>query len=114
MRLGATVDLLSQFPHEDVDGAVTVALAPPPELLQELVPAHHPSGLARERIQEAKLRGRQPGACSTDERLHLARVDPQLLDLDRRALVGPLGPRSPPGRGCDTATSSFIENGLTR
>src|ERR1700722_7404538 len=79
------VDLLAQAADEDVDGAVAVGLAPPPDLLQQLVPGDDAPAVEGEGVQELELRRRQAGVRAADEGLHLARVDPQLLDLDRLA-----------------------------
>ena len=79
------VDLLAQAADEHVHGAVAMRLAPAPHLLQQLVAGHDAAAVERERVEQAELGRRQPGALAVDERLHLARVDPQLLDLDRLA-----------------------------
>ena len=79
------VDLLAQAPDEHVDGAVAVRLAPAPHLLEQLVARHDAAAVERERVEELELGRRQLGARAVDVRLHLARVDPQLLDLDRVA-----------------------------
>ena len=79
------VDLLAQPADEDVDGAVAVRLAPPPHLLQQLVARDDAAAVERERVEQLELGRRQLGAAAVDERLHLARVDAQLLDLDRLA-----------------------------
>ena len=84
--LGAiAVDLLPQPADEDVDRAVAVRLAAAPDLLQQLVAGDDAAAVERERVEEPELGRRQPGALAVDERLHLARVDAQLLDLDRVA-----------------------------
>src|SRR5215212_6264870 len=77
------VDLVAQPPNEDVDRAVAVSLAPAPDLLQELVSGHDAAAVERELVQQSELGGRQAGALAVHERLRLARVDPQLLDVDR-------------------------------
>ena len=75
----------------------------------------HAAALERERVEQAELGRRQLGALAVDVRLHLARVDAQLLDLDRLAARRPLGAATPRrAAACTRATSSFIENGLTR
>src|SRR5581483_12040912 len=79
------VDLLAQPPHEDIDRAIAVRLPATPHLLQELVAGHDAPAVERERVQQLELRGRETRAPALDERLYLARVDPQLLDLDRVA-----------------------------
>src|SRR5205823_536039 len=82
---GDTVDLLPQPPHEHVDRAVAVRLATPPHLLQQLVTRDHAAPVERERVQQLELGGRQLDARAVDVCLHLARVDAELLDLDRLA-----------------------------
>src|SRR5438552_3158203 len=77
------VDLLAQPAHEHVDGPVAVRFAAPPHLLQQLVARHHAAAVERKRVEQPKLGRRQLGAAAVDERLHLAWVDAQLLDLDR-------------------------------
>src|SRR4051794_31765204 len=62
-------------------------LPPAPDLLQELVSRHDASPVERERVQQLELGGRQLGAAAVDERLHLAWVDAELLDLDRVATL---------------------------
>ena len=79
------VDLLPQPADEDVDRAVAVGLAAAPDLLQQLVAGDDAAAVERERVEQLELGRRQAGALPVDERLHLARVDPQLLDLDRLA-----------------------------
>src|SRR5436190_18539703 len=79
------VDLLPQPADEDVDGAVAVRLAPAPHLLQQLVAGDDAAAVERERVQQLELGRRQPRACPVDECLHFARVDQELLDLDRIA-----------------------------
>ena len=79
------VDLLPQAADEHVDRAVAMGLAPAPDLLQQLVARDDPAAIERERVEQLELGRRQAGADAVDVRLHLARVDPQLLDLDRLA-----------------------------
>src|SRR5439155_12602421 len=74
-----------QAAHEDVDRAVAVRLAPAPHLLQQLVARDHTAAIKGERVQQLELGWREACALAADERLHLARVDAQLLDLDRLA-----------------------------
>src|SRR5207302_4069643 len=83
----AAVDLLAQTADEDVDGAVAVRLAPTPELLQQLVAREDPAAVERELVEQLELGRSQPAGVAVDVRLHLARVDPQLLDLDRLATL---------------------------
>src|SRR4051794_39572254 len=93
------VDLVAQPPDEDVDGPVPMGLAPAPDLLQQLVASGHTSAIERERVEEPKLGPRELGAPTVDVRLHLAWIDPQLLDLDRLAALLRLCPDTAP-RGC--------------
>src|SRR2546421_8541110 len=79
----AAVDLLAHLADEDVDGAVAVRLAPAPDALQKLVARHDPPALQGERVQQPELRRREAGGVAVDVRLHLIRVDAELLDLDR-------------------------------
>src|SRR6478609_11835120 len=79
------VDLLSQTAHEDVDRAIAMRLAAAPDLLQQLVARDDTAAIECERVEELELGGRQRRALAVDERLHLARIDAQLLDLDRIA-----------------------------
>src|SRR5436305_14933259 len=83
MQRPGAVELLAQLLDEDVDGPVAVRLAPPPEPLEQLVPGDDAPLLERQRVEQAKLGRRQVRAFSCDVRLHVARVDAQLLDLDR-------------------------------
>ena len=101
MRRRAVVDLLAQPPDEDVDGAVAVRLAAAPHLLQQLVARDDAAAVERERVEQPELGRRQLGALAVDERLHLARVDPQLLDLDRVAALLLGRPHAAAGRGAD-------------
>ncbi len=95
MTRRASVDLLAQPPHEDVDGAVAVTLTATPQALQQLVARDDPAPLERECVQKPELRRRQVGALAVHVRLHLVRVDPQLLDLNRLAAHRLQRPRAP-------------------
>ena len=89
------VDLVAQLAHEDVDGAVAMALASAPELLEQLVAADDPAALEREGVQQPELGRRQVGALTVEVGLDVERVDAELLDLDRLAsLLGLLAPTS--------------------
>src|SRR5262249_27377580 len=90
------VDLLAEATHEHVDRSVTVCLAPSPHLLEQLVAGDDAAAVERERVQELELGRRQVGAAAVDERLHLARVDAKLFDLDRIAATLFRGPDAPP------------------
>ena len=114
MARRALVDLLAQPADEDVDRAVAVRLAPPPELLEQLVARGDAAVVERELVEEAELGRRQLGARAVDVRLRLARVDAELLDLDRLAARGLVAADPAACRRADAATSSFIENGFTR
>src|SRR6266511_530223 len=92
----APVDLLPQPPHEDVDGAIAPRLAPPPELLQQLVARHDAAAVERELVEEAELGRSEPAALAVDVSLHLAGVDAQLLDLDRLTTLGLGRPNTSP------------------
>src|SRR5436189_4206144 len=94
----AAVDLLAQPAHEHVDGAVAVRLAPPPELLQQLVARRDAAAVERELVEEPELRRGQLRAFAVDEGLHRARVDRQLLDLDRLATRRLLAANAAPRR----------------
>jgi hypothetical protein len=74
-------------------------LAAAPEPLQQLVAGDDAPALQRERVQEPELSRGQLRALPGDVRLHLARVDPKLLDLDRLSARGFLRRDAPPG--CD-------------
>src|SRR3954451_19705410 len=78
----ALVDLLSEAADEDIDRAVTVRLAPAPELLEELVAGRDAAALESELVEEPELRRRQADRLPVEVGLHLARVDTELLDLD--------------------------------
>src|SRR5512133_1611641 len=95
------VDLVSELAYEDVDRPVTVPFASSPELLQELIAAHDATALERQRVQEPELGRRQLRALSVEVGLHIERVDPQLLDLDRIAALLVLLSSAPPGCDCD-------------
>ena len=95
MRGSLPIDLLAQAPDEDVHRPVAVRLAPAPELLQQLVTGDDATAVEGELVEQPELRRRQLGALVVDVRLHLERVDPQLLDLDRlppRRLLAAKGP----------------------
>ena len=92
------VDLVAEPAHEHVDRAVAVRLTPPPETLEQLVARDDAAPLERERVQQAELRRRQLGVLASDVRLHVVRIDQQLLDLDRLTARDFLGPDSTPGR----------------
>src|SRR5207245_9123366 len=93
----APVDLLAQAPDHDVHRPVASRLAPAPELLQQLVARRDAPALERELVQQAELRRRQLGALAVHVRLHLARVDAELVDLERLPAALVLGPPAPPG-----------------
>ena len=114
MRRGAGVDLLAQLADEDVDGAVAVRGAAAPDALEQLVAGEHAALVERERVDEPELGRCQLGAFAVDVRLDVPRVEPQLLDVDLVAAARLLraGPRR--AAAATRATSSFIENGLTR
>jgi hypothetical protein len=84
----AAVDLLSQPPDEDVDRAVSSRLPPSPELLQQLVARDDAAAVESELVEEPELGWREPAALPVDVRLHLARIDAKLFDLDRLAALG--------------------------
>ena len=109
------VDLVAQLADEHVDGAVAMALASAPELLEQLVPADDPASLEREGVEQPELGRRQVRALAVEVGLDVERVDAELLDLDRLAsLLGSARARLAATRRRTRATSSFIENGLTR
>src|SRR4051794_11641554 len=81
------VDLLAQTTNEHVDGSVAMCFAPPPHLLQQLVACDDATAVERECVEQLELGRREPGALPVDERLHLARIDAELLDLDRVATL---------------------------
>src|SRR5581483_4313637 len=97
----AAVDLLAQPAHEDVDRPVAMRLAAAPELLQQLVPRRDAAAVEGELVQEPELGRRQLRALAVDVRLHLARVDAELLDLDRLAARRLLAPDAPACGGAD-------------
>ena len=101
MHRRAAVDLVAQPADEDVHGAVAVALAPAPDLLQQLVAGDDAAALERELVEQPELGRREPGVAALDVRLHVARVDAELLDLDRVAALLRLRAHAPPGRGAD-------------
>src|SRR4051812_3189430 len=76
-------------------------LASPPHFLQELVARDDAAAIERKRVQQLELGRRQVGAATVDERLHFARVDAQLFDLDRVAAALLRGPHATPRRGAD-------------
>src|SRR5207244_4529279 len=47
-----------------------------------LVAGDAAAGLERQRVEQLELSRRQAGRLAVDERLDLARIDPQLLELD--------------------------------
>src|SRR3954468_4117276 len=79
----APVDLLPQPPDEHVHGSVAMRLSPAPDLLEQLVACHHAPALEGQLVEKAELGRCELCAFSVDETLHLAWVDPELLDLDR-------------------------------
>ena len=100
-RERAGVDLLAQLADEDVDRAVAVRGAPAPDALQQLVAREHPALVERERVDEPELGRRQVGARPVDVGLDVARVEPQLLDVDLLAAARLLRARAAPGGRCD-------------
>ena len=110
----SAVDLLAQLADEDVDGAVAVRGAPAPDPLEQLVAGEDPALVERERVDEPELGRRQLRARAVDVRLHVARVEPQLLDLDLLAAARLLARVPRRAAAATRAASSFIENGLTR
>src|SRR5437764_15223209 len=56
MRGSATVDLLAQLADENVDGSVPVRVPSSPQGLQQLVARHDAAALAREHVEQTKLR----------------------------------------------------------
>src|SRR6185437_14044518 len=92
------VDFLAQAPDEHIDGAVAMRFAPAPQLLQQLIAGDDAAAAEGELVQKTELRWRQLGAAVVDVRLHLERVDPQLLDLDRLAARGLLAAHRTPRR----------------
>src|SRR5512133_1620703 len=79
------VDLLSELAHAHVDRAVSMGLAPAPDLLEELVASDDAPEIEAEGVQQTELGRRQLGVLAVDEGLHVGRVDAKLLDLDRLA-----------------------------
>ena len=110
----AAVDLLAQPADEHVDRAVAVTLTAPPQALQQLVARYDAALLERKRIEQSELGRRQLGARSVHERLYLIRVDAELLDLDRLTTHRLLRAPRRLAWAWTRATSSFMENGLTR
>src|SRR5712691_6099680 len=96
-----TVDLVTELTHEDVDRAVAVALTPAPDPLHQLLARDDAALLERECVQQPEFRRRQPGALAVDVRLHVTRIDHQLLDLDPLAPVRRLGPNTAADGGAD-------------
>src|SRR6266487_5165619 len=76
-------------------------LAPAPHALQQLIASHDTASLQGQRVQEAELRRCQLGALAVYERLHFARVDPKLLELDRLAALRGLRADATAHRGLD-------------
>ena len=76
------LELVPDLAHEDVDGAIAVRESAAPHLLEELVPGDD--------LPPARTRGRRGGGTrwasvprlAPHVRLHVQRVDLQLLDLD--------------------------------
>jgi signal transduction histidine kinase len=95
----AAVDLVSQAAHVDVDSAVAVTGAPPPDLLQQLIAGGDAPRVEGQRIEEAELGRCELCVDTVHVRLHLAGVDAELLDLDRLASVDILRTHPSPG-GC--------------
>ena len=114
MLRGPAVDLLAQAPDEHVDRAIAVGLAPAPDLLEELVACRDAARLERKRVDQLELRRGQLRTRPVDVCLHLAGVDPQLLELDRVATLSCAGWAPRRAAAWTRATSSFIEKGLTR
>ena len=113
MAWRAAVDLLPQLADEDVDRSVAVRRASPPDALEQLVSRQHAALLEGEGIDESELRWRQL-ALAVDVGLDVARVEPELLDHELVAALRPWA-RVPRRAAAPTrATSSRIENGLTR
>jgi len=98
----AAVHLLAELADEDVDGSIAVRRAPPPHALEQLVAREHAPLLPRERVEQAELGRRQLGALAVDVRLHVVRIEPQLLDEDRVAAAGLCFADPPASRGANT------------
>src|SRR5207237_646630 len=108
----AAVDLLAQAAHEDVDRPVAMRLAASPELLEQLVPGGDAAAVERELVEKAELGRGQAGGLAVDERLDLARVDHELLDLDRLAARRFVSPRPAPRRSADACDEFLHREGL--
>ena len=63
-RGARAVDLVAQPADEDVDGAVAVALAPAPDLLQQLVARDDAAAVERELVEQPELGRRQARRCA--------------------------------------------------
>ena len=98
MRRSVAVDLVAEAADEHVDGPVAMGRPAAPDLLQQLVPRHHPTLLQRQRIQQPKLRRRQLARSPHPQRLHIPRINQQLLNLDRLTPMLLLRPHPPPSR----------------
>src|SRR2546429_6329473 len=92
----SAVDLVAEAADEGVDGAVPMQLAAAPDPLQQLVACRHAAAVEGERVEEPELGRGQLRTGAVDVGLHLARVDPQLLDLDRLAALLRLGAEAAP------------------
>src|SRR5262249_12763255 len=90
----APVDLVAQLAHEDVHRPVTVPLAAAPDALPQLVAGDHSAAVEGEHVEQPELGRGQPDVLAVDVRLHFARVDVKLLDIDRLAAIDPLRPRA--------------------
>src|SRR4029077_14710939 len=106
------VDLVTKLPHEDDDGAVTIALPATPDALHQLLAADHATPFERECVEGAELCERQLSAASVDEGLDVGRVDDQLLDLDALAAVGRLRPDAATDRRADARDQLAHREGL--
>src|SRR4029079_14696036 len=81
------IDLVAQASDEDIDRTVPMRLPSPPELLLQFVARDDAATVERELIEQLELRRRQLAAHAVDIRLHLARIDRQLLDVDALATL---------------------------
>ena len=114
MARRAAVDLLAQLADEHVDRPVAVGGAASPDALQQLVSGQDAARVERERVDEPELGRGQFGTLAVDVRLHVPRVEAELLDHDLLASTRSCA-RVPRRAAAPTrATSSFIENGFTR
>jgi hypothetical protein len=110
VRWRATIDFVAQLPHEHVDRAIARALPPPPDPLHQLLSRDDAPMLLRECIEEPELSRRQVRTFACTSRGSISSSSSSIASPRVSSCA-----RTPRRAAARTrATSSCIENGLTR